>query len=240
MESETATPQSNLLAPVRPNEDAQTAELESDPESEPEIGLDWEAQPEQMTTREVATLFGKSPGNIRARASRGDFGNTVTGEDGLPRYDRARVRAVYDRITAREAQGRAVTNLYATASGTQMGMLPQSLSGMLAGLQAQHQEQIALWSSRLADSQQIALQSQVIAQQAQHEAQELRTLLAQREETTRETLSHMDTLYSETITHLRETVFQQQAALAQRSEITVPSTATSLSQPSLWRRLFGG
>ena len=222
MDSETATSQRETFAPVRLDDT-----------------VAWEEQPEQLTTREVASIFGKSAANIRARASRGDFGNTFTGEDGLPRYDRERVRALYERVTQREAQTRSVTNLHGTGPSYSTSLSPMVASA-IAEIQSQHREQIALWSARFEDSQRAA-------QRAQEEAQMLRDLLREREETTRATLSHMDILHSENLSQLRTALQQEQAhkteiVAAKDSEIARLKSIEN-NQPrrdSLWSRLFGG
>ncbi|MGI4791767.1 MAG: hypothetical protein ACRYFS_23340 [Janthinobacterium lividum] len=223
MDFEPATPQSETIASVRPD-----------------VEIVWDQQPEQLTTREVASLFGKSAANIRARASRGDFGNTVTGDDGLPRYDRSRVRALYERVTQREAQSRAVTNLHSVAGPSYSTSLSPVVTTAIAEIQAQHREQVALWSARFEDSQQAA-------QRAHEETQSLRELLREREETTRATLSHMDMLYAESLTQLRQTLSQEQAhkaelIAAKDSEISRLRSVESSQQNrgSFWHRLFGG
>lgn len=223
MESEPATSQQTLVSPVRPDEPVQ-----------------WEKHPEQLTTREVAAIFGKSAANIRARASRGDFGNTFTGEDGLPRYDRDRVRALYERVTYREAQARSVTNLHGVAQSSYSTSLSPLVTSAIAEIQAQHREQIALWSARFEDAQRMT-------QHAQQEAQMLRDLLREREETTRATLSHMDVLHSEGMAQLRDMLCAEQAhrveiAAAKDGEIA-RLKALENNKPrrdSLWSRLFGG
>ena len=222
MDTETATPQRETFAPVRPDE-----------------FIAWEQHPEQLTTREVAAIFGKSAANIRARASRGDFGNTVTGEDGLPRYDRERVRALYERVTQREAQSRAVTNLHGVGPSYSTSLSPM-VATAIAEIQSQHREQIALWSARFEDVQRAA-------QRAQEEAQSLRDLLREREETTRATLSHMDMLHSESLAQLRETLSQEKAhkqelVAAKDGEIArLKSLENNMPRrDSIWHRLFGG
>ena len=222
MELEPATTQHETIAPVRPDEQ-----------------IAWDQHPEQLTTREVASIFGKSAANIRARASRGDFGNTVTGEDGLPRYDKNRVRALLERVTQREAQTRAVTNLHAVAPSYSSNLSPMVTSA-ITEIQAQHREQIALWSARFEDVQRAA-------QRAQEEAQSLRDLLREREETTRATLSHMDMLHTQSLDQLRQTLTQEQAhrteiVAAKDSEIARLKSLEN-NQPrrdSIWHRLFGG
>ena len=223
MESDTATPQSETIAPVRLGEQ-----------------IDWEQQPEQLTTREVAMLFGKSAANIRARASRGDFGNTVTGEDGLPRYDRGRVRALFERVTQREAQARAVTNLHGVATSPYSTSLSPVIATAIAEIQAQHHEQIALWSARFEDAQRST-------QRAQEEVQALRDLLREREETTRATLSHMDMLHTESLTQLRQSLSQEQAHRTETVAVKDTEIARLKSlganmprRDSFWHRLFGG
>ena len=223
MDTETATPQSETIAPVRLDEP-----------------VDWEQQPSLLTTREVAAIFGKSAANIRARASRGDFGNTVTGEDGLPRYDKGRVRALFERVTQREAQARSVTNLHGTASSSYSTSLSPMVATAIAEIQSQHREQIALWSARYEDAQQAA-------HRAQEEVQSLRDLLREREETTRATLSHMDMLYSDNLSQLRTALSQEQAhkieiVAAKENEISrLKSLENNMPQRgSLWHRLFGG
>ena len=223
MNLEPATTHSETIASVRPDDQ-----------------ILWEQHPEQLTTREVAAIFGKSAANIRARASRGDFGNTVSGEDGLPRYDRGRVQALYERVTQREAQTRSVTNLH----GNGVSLYSTSLSPMVASaiseIQAQHREQVALWSARCEDAQRVA-------ERAQEEVQSLRGLLREREETTRATLSHMDILHSESLSQLRQTLSQEQAhrgeiVAAKDSEIArLKSLGNNMPRrDSLWHRLFGG
>jgi hypothetical protein len=223
MESEPATAQRETIAPV----------LYDDP-------IAWEQHPQQLTTREVATIFGKSAANIRARASRGDFGNTVTGEDGLPRYDRERVRALFERVTQREAQTRSVTNLHGVAPSSYSTSLSPLVTTAIAEIQTQHREQVALWSARFEDAQRSA-------QRAQEEAQSLRELLREREETTRATLSHMDMLHSEHLSQLREALTQEKAhkteiVAAKDSEIARLKSLENNAprRDSLWHRLFGG
>ena len=223
MNLEPATAHSETVAPVR---------------SDQEIA--WEQHPEQLTTREVAAIFGKSAANIRARASRGDFGNTVTGEDGLPRYDRGRVQALWERVTQRESQTRSVTNLHGTAPVSYSSTLSPMVATAIAEIQAQHREQIALWSARFEDVQRAA-------QRAQEEAQSLRDLLREREETTRATLSHMDMLHAQNLDQLRETLSQEQAhrteiVAGKDSEIARLKSLESNKprRDSIWHRLFGG
>lgn len=223
MDSEPATPHSETIAPVRPDEE-----------------IDWEQQPPSLTTREVAALFGKSAANIRARASRGDFGNTVTGEDGLPRYDKSRVQALYERVTRREAQSRSVTNLHGTSPVPYSTSLSPMVTTAIAEIQAQHREQVALWSARFEDAQRAA-------QRAQEEVSALRDLLREREETTRATLSHMDMLYAESLNHLRSALSQEQAhkteiVAAKENEIARLKSLENNAprRESLWHRMFGG
>ena len=223
MDSERATPQHATIAPVRPDEP-----------------LDWEQQPGLLTTREVAAIFGKSAANIRARASRGDFGNTVTGEDGLPRYDKGRVQALYERVTQREASARSVTNLHGTSPVSYSTSLSPMVATAIAEIQSQHREQIALWSARFEDVQRAA-------QRAQEEAHSLRELLREREETTRATLSHMDMLHAESLNQLRTALTQEQAhkteiVAAKENEIArLKSLENNMPRrESLWHRLFGG
>lgn len=223
MDSQPATPQHETIAPVRLDEQ-----------------FDWEHQPNLLTTREVAAIFGKSAANIRARASRGDFGNTVTGEDGLPRYDKSRVQALYERVTQREAQARSVTNLHGTSPVSYSTSLSPMVATAIAEIQSQHREQIALWSSRFEDMR-------LAAQKAQEEAHSLRELLREREETTRATLSHMDMLHAESLNQLRSSLTQEQAhrteiVAAKENEIARLKSLEN-NRPrreSLWHRLFGG
>ena len=222
MDFEPATSQRETIAPVRPDD-----------------FIAWEQHPEQLTTREVASIFGKSAANIRARASRGDFGNTVTGEDGLPRYNRERVRALYERVTQREAQSRSVTNLHGITPSYSTSLSPM-VATAIAEIQSQHREQVALWSARVEDAQRAA-------QHAQEEVQSLRDLLREREETTRATLSHMDMLHAESLAQLRETLSQEQAhkqelVAAKDGEIArLKSLENNMPRrDSIWHRLFGG
>ncbi len=223
MDSEPATPQHETIAPVRPDEQ-----------------FDWQQQPSLLTTREVAAIFGKSAANIRARASRGDFGNTVTGEDGLPRYDKGRVQALYERVTQREAQARAVTNLHGTSPVSYSTSLSPMVATAIAEIQSQHREQIALWSARFEDAR-------LAAQRAQEEAHTLRDLLREREETTRATLSHMDMLHAESLNQLRTALTQEQAhkieiVATKENEIArLKSLENNMPRRgSFWHRMFGG
>ena len=159
-----------------------------------EGGIDWDAQPESLTTREVATLLGKSPGNVRARASKGDFGPTASGPDGLPRYDRDRVRIIGERMAARQAQSVPVAE---DPPGASLGVL-------LAALQAQQSEQISLYKA-------LILEAREDTRQAREEAKELRAALHEREETTRETLSHMDMLHDQNINQLQDVLARERA-----------------------------
>ena len=159
-------------------------------------GVDWDAQPASLTTREVAALLGKSPGNVRARASKGDFGPTATGPDGLPRYDRDRVRIIGERMAARQAQALALSGPPVPPD------LP--LSVLLAALQAQQGEQVALYKTWVEEARESA-------RSAKEEARELRAALRDREETTRETLTHMDMLYEQTVTQVKEVLEQERA-----------------------------
>ena len=229
MDSEPATSQHATIAPVRQDE----------PRNVPGE-IEWEQQPALLTTREVAAIFGKSAANIRARASRGDFGNTVTGDDGLPRYDKSRVQALYERVTQREAQSRSVTNLHGTSPVSYSTSLSPMVAGAIAEIQSQHRDQIALWSARFEDVR-------LAAQRAQEEAQSLRDLLREREETTRATLSHMDALYAENLSQLRSALTQEQAhkteiVAAKENEIARLKSLENNAprRESLWHRLFGG
>jgi len=160
----------------------------------PEGGIDWDAQPESLTTREVAALLGKSPGNVRARASKGDFGPTASGPDGLPRYDRDRVRIVGERMAARQAQ-------QAPAAEEPM---EAPVTVLLAALQAQQAEQVALYKA-------LILEAREDTRRAREEAKELRAALHEREETTRETLSHMDMLHEQSVTRMQAALTQERA-----------------------------
>lgn len=159
-----------------------------------EGSIDWDAQPESLTTREVATLLGKSPGNVRARASKGDFGPTASGPDGLPRYDRDRVRIIGERMAARQAQSVPIAE---DPPGASLGVL-------LAALQAQQSEQISLYKA-------LILEAREDTRQAREEAKELRVALHEREETTRETLSHMDMLHDQNINQLQDVLARERA-----------------------------
>ena len=159
-----------------------------------EGSIDWDAQPESLTTREVATLLGKSPGNVRARASKGDFGPTASGPDGLPRYDRDRVRIIGERMAARQAQSVPVAE---DPPGASLGVL-------LAALQAQQSEQVSLYKA-------LILEAREDTRQAREEAKELRVALYEREETTRETLSHMDMLHDQNINQLQDVLARERA-----------------------------
>ncbi len=226
MDSEPATPHSETFAPVRP-----------DFSGEP---MDWAQQPPLLTTREVAAIFGKSAANIRARASRGDFGNTVTGDDGLPRYDKGRVQALFERVTQREAQTRSVTNLHGTPGVSYSTSLSPMVATAIAEIQSQHREQIALWTARCEDAQRAT-------QRAQDEVTALRDLLREREETTRATLSHMDALYAENLGQLRAALTQEQThkneivAIKENEIARLKSLENNAPRrESLWHRLFGG
>lgn len=167
-----------------------------------ETTLAWDDQPPLLTTRAVATLFGKSPGNIRARASKGDFGPTQSGPDGLPRYDRERVRAVYERMAARQA--RSATGS-APALAPPAFALPPPVAALLSALQAQHAEHSSLCTAWLDEAREAA-------RQAKAEAQELREVLRQREETMRGTLTHMDMLHNQNIVQMREGLAAERAS----------------------------
>ncbi len=193
---------------------------------------DWDALPGLLTTREVADILGKSTGNVRARASKGDFGPTVPGEDGLPRYDRDRVRVLAERMAARQAQSRPDPPENSALSAS----LPPALNTLLSSLQAQQNEQIIFWKTRLED----ALED---AAQAKGEAKELRRLLLEREETTRETLSHMDTLHQENIAHInavleseRQRWGSEKAILEAECERLKSETTARKPGPQLWRK----
>jgi hypothetical protein len=192
-------------------------------------GISWEQLPTLLTTREVADLLGKTTGNVRARASKGDFGPPQAGNDGLPRYDRERVRHLAERMAARQAQSRP-------AVPTPADSLPPALSALLAGLQAQQNEQIHFWKMRLEEAQ-------AEATQAKQEAQELRCLLREREETTRETLTHMDTLHVENIAQVnalleseRKRWETERAALEAETERLAHELAAKKPTPALWRK----
>ncbi len=191
-----------------------------------EGGVDWEAQPASLTTREAAALLGKSPANVRARASKGDFGPTMTGADGLPRYDRDRVRIIGERMAARQAQTRS----------TFPDQSDPPLAALLTALQAQHTEQIALYKAWLNEAREAV-------GQAKGEAQELRALLAEREETTRETLSYMDMLHDQNITQVKDAAERERGqwertVSAKEAEIErlKAELAAKKSGPQLWRK----
>jgi len=194
--------------------------------SSEEGGVDWDAQPASLTTREVAALLGKSPANVRARASKGDFGPTMTGPDGLPRYDRDRVRIIGERMAARQAQ----------TQPQPADRLDPPLPMMLAALQAQQIEQIALYKAWLEEARESA-------KQAKDEAQSLRTALHEREETTRETLSHMDMLHEQNITQMkdamqRERTHWEREVASKEAEIERlrVELAAKKNGPQLWRK----
>ena len=163
----------------------------------PSGGIDWDAQPASLTTREVAALLGKSPGNVRARASKGDFGPTATGPDGLPRYDRDRVRIIGERMAARQAQVAALIGPAAPPD--------PSLAVLLAALQAQQGEQVALYKIWVEESREAA-------RLAKEEAKELRAALRDREETTRETLTHMDMLCEQRVSQVKGVLERERAS----------------------------
>ena len=154
-----------------------------------------------LTTREAAALLGKSPANVRARASKGDFGATQPGPDGLPRYHRDRVAAVGERMAARAGR---------TAASPETALPPAA--SLLAALQAQCAEHSARCSAWVDEAR-------AAARQAQAEAQELREVLRQREETTRETLTHMDLLHDQNITHLHESLAAERAGWAREQQL---------------------
>ena len=161
-----------------------------------EGGIDWDVQPFSLTTREVAALLGKSPGNVRARASKGDFGPTMSGPDGLPRYDRDRVRVIGERMAARQAQTSAVAPLAA--------LTDPPIAVLLNALQVQQSEQVALYKVWVEEAREVA-------HQAKEEAKELRAVLHEREETTRETLTHMDMLHEQNILQVKEILERERA-----------------------------
>ena len=209
-----------------------SALLESSRPTDPpaDHGISWEQLPALLTTREVADLLGKTTGNVRARASKGDFGPTQTGGDGLPRYDRERVRHLAERMAARQAQSRP--GFPAAPSDS----VPPALSALLAGLQAQQSEQIHFWKMRLEEAQ-------AEASQAKQEAQELRCLLREREETTRETLTHMDMLHVENIAQVnalleseRKRWETERAALESETTRLAHDLAAKRPGPQLWRK----
>lgn len=162
----------------------------------PHGGIDWDAQPPSLMTREVAALLGKSPGNVRARASKGDFGPTATGSDGLPRYDRDRVRVIGERMAARQAQAATLSALTAPPE------LP--LAALLNALQVQQGEQVALYKAWVEEARETAWL-------AKEEAKELRAALHDREETTRETLSHMDMLHEQRVAEMKTALARERA-----------------------------
>jgi len=174
------TNQRNLVTPLPSNEG----------------GIDWDVQPFSLTTREVAALLGKSPGNVRARASKGDFGPTMSGPDGLPRYDRDRVRVIGERMAARQAQTSAVAPLAA--------LTDPPIAVLLNALQMQQSEQVALYKVWVEEAREVA-------HQAKEEAKELRAALHEREETTRETLTHMDMLHEQNILQVKEILERERA-----------------------------
>ena len=196
--------------------------------------IDWDAQPAALTTREAAALLGKSPGNVRARASKGDFGPTMTGPDGLPRYDRDRVRAVREHMAARQAQMRPTSAAPPPAD-------PPSVA-LLAALQSQQSDQVALWKFWLEEARDAA-------RYAKEEASELRDMLRDREETTRETLSHMDMLHNQSLMQMKEMLANervqwQREAAAKNAEIERLKAQLNLEKQSnpvkgraqLWRK----
>ena len=188
-------------------------------------GISWEQLPALMTTREVAEILGKTTGNVRARASKGDFGPTFTGDDGLPRYDRDRVRLLAERMAVRQAQARP--SLSATSAPADA--LPPSLTLLLNSLQTQQAEQITFWKTRWEE----ALQEAAVAKK---EAQELRRLLLEREETTRETLTHMDMLHQENIAQVKAVLESEQRHWETERTALEKEAATKKPGPQLWRK----
>jgi len=73
---------------------------------------------------------------------------------------------------------------------------------LLAALQAQQSEQVALYKILVEEAREAA-------RLAKEEAKELRAALHEREETTRETLSHMDMLHDHNITQLQDTLARE-------------------------------
>ena len=147
---------------------------------------------------------------------------------------------MFERVTQREAQTRSVTNLHGTGPSSYSTSLTPMVATAIAEIQAQHREQIALWSARFEDVQRAA-------QRAQEESHSLRELLREREETTRATLSHMDMLHSEHLAQLREALTQEKAhrsevVAAKDSEIARLKSLESNAprRDSIWHRLFGG
>ena len=107
---------------------------------------------------------------------------------------------------------------------------------LLAALQAQQNEQVALYKSWLEEAREAT-------QLVQKEAQELRALLAEREETTRETLSHMDMLHDQNIMQLKDAAERERgqwerevAAKEAEIERLKAELALKKSGPQLWRK----
>ena len=191
-------------------------------------GIDWDAQPASLTTREAAALLGKSAANVRARASKGDFGPTATGPDGLPRYDRDRVRIVGERMATRQAQTGAVFPPVAPPN--------PSVAVLLTALQAQQEEQAALYKAWLEEAREAA-------RQAREEANELRAALHNREETNRATLTRMDVVYEQAIAQLKKVLIQEQtlwkreiADKGAEIERLKAASVPEKGRPQLWRK----
>ena len=181
----TEKPQNGSISPVAPLQEP-----------------DWDSLPELLTTNEAAAIIGKDSANVRARASKGEFGNVQKDDMQRSLYRRDAVRAVYEKI----AKNRNPTALHGVSvRRVERNELTVSAvsTALIAEIKDGKNREIALLSAQYADKVQ--------------DVETLRLLLEQREETTREIISEIvtqcDTRVEEIEAHRAETVAAKDAEI---------------------------
>ena len=189
-------------------------------------GIDWDAQPASLTTREVAALLGKSPGNVRRPAPpKATSGRRHPGRTACPATTATGSGSSGERMAARQAQAAALS-----------APPDPPLAVLLTALQAQQTEQVALYKTWVEEAREAG-------RLAKEEAKELRAALHDREETTRETLTHMDMLHEQSVAQMKEALERERvqwerefaakdAEIERLKAVAIPEKV----RPQLWRK----
>ena len=185
---------------------------------------DWAALPDLLLTNDVAGLLGKSGGNIRARTSKGEFGNVKKDDQERNLYPKAVVKAVYDKMV----KNRNTVFLHSVSpqrmSATSQDM-PAAIKIILDEIKEQRDREVSLWQARLTDAKQ--------------EAERLREMLFQHEEATRQAVAENAAIYAarvgETDAHRAEIIAAKESEIERlRGELEAAK-----SVPEKKRNFFG-
>ncbi len=203
---------------------------------------DWNACPEWLSVPQAAELLTVakggpvSPANVRTRLARGEFPGAVKNDRDETQIPRPDVQAKYTQLYQERTAKTGLVRRPGPETGDSLqtarqGVLSPPVAAMLARIDAQHGEQVALWQARLDDAQ-------AYARHVEREVEHLRDLLREREETmrereetTRETLTHMDMVYEENKVRIAESVAQGEAEAKRQAE------AHRLETARLWDEL---